>query len=61
MIVLLFRKTIRFTFKGILPYIFHYNKYFFRCVSGYFSARLYKTIRGVEWKKAALYVSFNFV
>lgn len=27
-------------------------------VAGYFSARLYKTMRGKEWKKAAMLVSF---
>lgn len=28
-------------------------------VAGYFSARLYKTMRGKEWKRAAMSVSFN--
>lgn len=29
-------------------------------VAGYFSARLYKTMRGKEWKKAAMLVSTVF-
>lgn len=28
-------------------------------IAGYFSARLYKTMRGREWKKAALLVSLS--
>lgn len=28
-------------------------------VAGYFSARLYKTMRGKEWKKAAMLVSLK--
>lgn len=33
---------------------------FMGSVSGYFSARLYKTLRGSEWKKAALYTAILF-
>ncbi|GFS77570.1 transmembrane 9 superfamily member 4 [Trichonephila clavipes] len=33
---------------------------FMGCVSGYFSARLYKTLRGTEWKKAALYTALLY-
>lgn len=34
----------------------------FNCslVAGYYSARLYKTMKGVQWKKAALLVRFLF-